>query len=230
MTDKSASRGTPFTRMTTQRSAMCDHCELLLRYQQPDQRTSIGDTRRRILENESERKVHLHRLACHLALKQECPDHSKIHRAKVSRAMDMVTSQSHIGVVLFRRCGLDPGAQDIGESASSKSFWGLRDYMKKYGSPLLNGHKLEQGTVSDQVLLLVAVPRDADPGRHSLSSAALDDNSSEDIKRLSKMTTDTVDDLRLVKHLIAEFKCREMWKSEVNALRDTTAKSHASEK
>lgn len=232
LSDKSASRGTPFTRMTTQRSLMCDHCELLLRYQQPDKSTSLGDTRRRILENDSERKSHLRRLAIYLALKQECIDHTnKIRQVKVAKAMDMVASQSHIGIVLFRRSGLEP--DDKHESSmpsTSKGFRGLRDYMKKYGNPLLNGHTLQQGTVNDQVVILVDTPHQSEPGRHSLNLSASGGNTNADIKRLSMMTTDTVGDLRLVQHLNAEFNSREKWKSEVNALKESTARSNASER
>lgn len=66
LSDPTSQKRTPFVRRVAQRGLLCDHCELLIRYNGPT-KTDLGksDT----LATTAARRDHIKRLSCYLALK-----------------------------------------------------------------------------------------------------------------------------------------------------------------
>lgn len=96
---------------------------------------------------------------------------------------------------------------------------GLARYIRLHGNPLANnlGHTIISGFVHDEVTLQVLASNSCN-GRHSLSgivSTSSDGLSSDTLARLSRMSIDNVETLKVVKNLVVEYVCRESLKRQV---------------
>lgn len=216
----SGSRSTPFVRMRADSNIpICDHCEMMLRYQEGDKGVSAGSLLKSFADSADAKAKYMRRLACYLALKRS-EKQSKIH--KVTLTSTVVVMEAFVAVAEALSARSASLAPEVGKP---RYVLGLRNFVQKFGNSLNLGVDLRQALVHVQCQIVAITDSTIPTGRHSLAQVVAQsagELKSETIGSLQKMSVDSVDDVRLVKHLVSEHACRVKWQQELLSL-DTGA-------
>lgn len=176
------------------------------------------------------------RLAVYIALKYT-EQQTKVHKVTLEKSASLVGAHSRIMAELQARADGQTGASSATAAtgtAPSGSIMGLRDYIQVYGNPLAARGRLQLGMVNDQaqILVLRQTPSSMPPGMHSLKdvvAGAAQGVTSPGLNDLMSMAVDSMEQVSLVKSLVAEYASRASWMQHVNRLRADASDDKRSE-
>jgi len=205
LTDPSSSRQTPFKNMLhacRASTAICDHCDSLLRYSCGGSRSVSGKV---VLMQKSSKKVeYLRRFCCYVALKA-CESVARVQKATLDKQCQIAEVYEKNLQLLCERHGLVEHRRD----GAFKHVIALPDYVKLHGNPFINEDSVIPGLANDQVTLFVLSSRPLPAGRHSmervLAESAVHCGATEP---LAKLSVDELPVIRVVAHLLEEFGTR----------------------
>lgn len=194
LADPASSRMTPFVRMRADSTVpVCDHCEMMLRYQEGEKVVSTTSLLKSFSESAEAKAQYMHRLACYLALKQS-QRQSKVHKVTLASTMEVMEAFVSIADSLSSR-----SSQAV---TKPRFVIGLRSFVQKFGNPLNLSVELCQALVLDKCQIVAISNSPIETGRHSLESVvaeAAGSATSPAISSLKAMSVDSLDDARLVK-------------------------------
>lgn len=219
-----ANARTPFDRVrswTAASSMVCDNCFTYVRFQMESE--TVGSVLKACQQSEAAREKYLFEFSCFLAVKNIDPG-VKVHKHSLGKAVAMISEQRRILADLQSRGGNSTSTtsrSDARLNPPTTMVYGLAEYVRSKGNPLVNGHEVVLGYSGDQLTLMVKGDGDwSGRGRHSLKDlvrSAADGITSPELEKLGLLSVDSLEVAKMLKSVVVEFSSRESLRRQVSA-------------